>query len=157
MKTKYFVLIIFIAGICFSSCKKETMLLNKYYGVWEIQKYEYYTQDIASGNFSLTTTQTLSDDTASSYFLLYNYQQGSDEKQNLCLYKFHTITSGLATALGNSGACYWYMTTKDQIIMWDAGVPEIIVTVSERKANEMQYSFTGATYKEIYYLKRADV
>jgi hypothetical protein len=157
MKTKYFVLIFFTTAVVFSSCKKETALLNKYYGVWEVQKYEYYTQDIASGSYSLTTTKTLTDDTASTYFLLYNYMEGSEEKQNLCLYKFPTITSGLAIALGNSGACYWYMTTKDQVIMWDAGVPELSVTVTNRKSSEMEFNFTGGTFKEMYYLKREKV
>ena len=157
MKTKYILLVILISGTFLLSCEKNTGLLKKYYGAWNVQKYEYYSKDTATSSFTLTTTHTTASDTASSYFLLYNYLQDETEKQNLCLYKFPTITSGLATALGNSGACYWYVTTKDQILMWDAGVPEITVNVSERKSNEMEFTFTGSNYKEIYYLLRAKI
>jgi len=158
MKTKYFSAILFLIAICVSSCDESISTLKKYYGSWEVSKYEYYVKNQTSGEFELKISHTTESDSCSSYFLLYNYEESVADMQNLCVYKMDTtISSFLVSNVGNTGACYWYVAKKGQITFWDAGTQELIVNITKSKSNKMEWSYTGDTFKEKYYLKRADV
>ena len=158
MKTRYFSAILFLFALCVSSCDKSVSSLKKYYGSWEVSKYEYYVKNLSSGEFELTNSYSAENNTQHSYFLLYNYEESLADMQNLCVYNMDTtISSSLISNVGNTGACYWYVAKKGQINFWNAGTQEFIVDVSEYKSKEMEWTYTGDTFKEIYFLKRADV
>jgi hypothetical protein len=151
MKTRYiFSIILLSLTVFFFSCSNVNQKgLKKFHGNWTIEKIEYY--DISSGNYVLKTTTN-----DAGYFLLYD--QMYDEQENDCAYQIDsTAASFMATALGNSRYCLWYVPSKNQIDF--AGVPSgtASVTVNKKGNNKMEWIYKGDSYKEVYYLKRIDV
>ena len=156
MKIKITLFISALAILSFCSCDKQLSLQHKYYGSWEISKYEYYINS-GGGNYTLTTSHPTSMDTAKSYMLLYD-RMDNTTNYNLCAYKMpQGVVSPLITGLGNSGYSWWYSKTKGSIIFFDAGTPEYTVTIEEFESKKMTFFYSNSAGKETFYLTRVNL
>jgi hypothetical protein len=156
MKTRISLIISAIAILALSACKDQLSLQHKYYGTWEMTKYEYYNSS-GGGNYALVTSHTTSTDSTKSYFILYD-RMDDIENYNLCAYKMPPgITSALITGLGASGYSWWYSKSKGSIIFFDAGTAEYTVVIEDFSSKKMTFSYSDGTVKETFYLERADV
>lgn len=156
MKTKITLAITVIALFAFSACEKQLSLQHKYYGTWEMTKYEYGTST-GGGSYTLVTSHPTSSDSTKSYFLLYDRMDNLDN-YNLCIYKMPPgISSVLIAGLGASGYSWWYSKSKGSIIFFDAGTAEYTVAIEEFSSKKMTFSYSDGTVKETFYFERADV
>ena len=156
LKTIFIIFLVVLTSIFLNSCDKNTKNLKKYYGVWEIKTFDIYSLNNSTGEFDLFSSYSTQNDTATSYFTLYDYLDKYN-KENLGTFKFNSNIVSLLSLKLNGNCFFWYVDSDDVLCFWDGGNINYKIDVTSRKSNKMEFTFIAGNQKEVFSLARADV